>query len=245
VTARAADTLRRMSGDAREEPAAAGPAGRSAPPATPTSLAPPAAPAPPAPPPRRFTRGRGLLEPTLARLRARRANRLIPPELRAGRILDVGCGSYPYFLSHTSFKEKLAVERQQPASAPEGIRWFELDLNTTPELPFPDGHLDVVTMLAVVEHLDPASLEVLFADIRRVLRPGGRLVVTTPASWSDGLLKLMARLRLVSAEEIDEHVFAYTQPLLGWYFGRAGFARDRVRFGYFEGGLNLWATADR
>ncbi|HUO86289.1 MAG TPA: class I SAM-dependent methyltransferase [Thermoanaerobaculia bacterium] len=195
--------------------------------------------------PRRFTRGRGLLEPTLARLRARRANRLIPAELRRGRILDVGCGSYPYFLSHTSFREKLALERQQPADTPPGIRWLELDLNTTPELPFPDRHLDVVTMLAVVEHLDPASLEVLFADIHRVLRPGGRLIVTTPASWSDGLLKLMARLRLVSAEEIDEHVFAYTQPLLGWFFGRAGFARDRVRFGYFEGWLNLWATADR
>lgn len=228
-----------MVGDTREEAASAGPAG-SAPPAS----APPA-PAPPEPPPRRFTRGNGLLEPTLARLRARRANRLIPAELRGGRILDVGCGSYPYFLSHTSFKEKLAVERQQPPTTPQGIRWFELDLNTTPELPFPDGHLDVVTMLAVVEHLDPTSLELLFADIRRALRPGGRLVVTTPASWSDGLLKLMARLRLVSAEEIDEHVFAYTQPLLGWYFGRAGFARDRVRFGYFEGGLNLWATADR
>ena len=196
-------------------------------------------------PPRRFTRGHGMLEPMLARLRARRADRLIPPELRAGRILDVGCGSYPYFLSHTSFREKLAVERQRPAAAPEGIRWFELDLNATPELPFPAGHLDGVTMLAVVEHLDPAGLERLFADIHRVLRPGGRLVVTTPASWSDGLLKLMARLRLVSAEEIDEHVFAYTQPLLGWYFGRAGFDRDRVRFGYFEARLNLWATADR
>ena len=196
-------------------------------------------------PPRRFTRGHGLLEPMLARLRARRANRLIPEELRTGRILDVGCGSYPYFLSHTSFREKLAVERQRPASPTGDIRWCELDLNTTPELPFPDAHLDVVTMLAVVEHLDPESLEKLFADIHRVLRPGGRLVVTTPASYSDGLLKVMARLGLVSAEEIDEHVFAYTKPLLGWYFGRAGFARDRVRFGTFEAGLNLWATADR
>ena len=195
--------------------------------------------------PRRFTRGRGLLEPTLARLRARRADRLIPPGVRGGRILDVGCGSYPYFLSHTSFREKLAIDRLPPTAQAPGIDWHCLDLNATPRLPLPDAHLDAVTMLAVVEHLDPAGLEVLFAEVHRVLRPGGRLVVTTPAAWSDGLLKMMARLRLVSAEEIDEHVFAYTQPLLGWYFGRAGFARDRVRFGYFEGWLNLWATADR
>src|SRR5207244_1268129 len=35
----------------------------------------------------RYTRGQGLLEPFLARQRARQANRLIPEHLRAGRIL--------------------------------------------------------------------------------------------------------------------------------------------------------------
>jgi SAM-dependent methyltransferase len=211
-----------------------------------TAPAPLGAPDPPEPPapPARFTRGHGLLEPLLARLRARQANLLLPQELRGGRVLDIGCGTYPYFLAHTSFREKLAIDRQRPAAAPAGIRWHALDLNATPELPFPDGHLDAVTMLAVVEHLDPASLEVLFSEVRRTLRPGGRLVVTTPAAWSDGLLRGMARVGLVSREEIDEHVYAYTQPLLGWYFGRAGFSMDRIRFGYFELRLNLWATAD-
>jgi hypothetical protein len=46
-------------------------------------------------------------------------------------------------------------------------------------------------------------------------------------------------------EEIDEHVYAYTLPLLGWYFGRAGFAMNKVRFGYFEFRLNMWAVAER
>jgi len=77
-----------------------------------------------------------------------------------------------------------------------------------------------------------------------VLRPGGRLVITTPAAWSDGLLKNMALIGLVSAEEINEHVFVYTLPLLGWYFGKAGFDMHKVNFGYFEFNLNLWATAD-
>jgi len=63
------------------------------------------------------------------------------------------------------------------------------------------------------------------------LKPGGRLVITTPASWSDGLLHWMARIGLVSEEEINEHVYAYTLPLLGWYFGQAGFGMSKVKFG--------------
>lgn len=193
----------------------------------------------------RFTRGKGLLEPYLAQRRAARANRLIPAELRTGRILDVGCGSFPYFLSHTSFKEKFAVDQLPPSVEAKEIQWHTLDLNTTPRLPFGESYFDVVTMLAVAEHLDPSSLENLLKEANRTLKPGGRVIITTPAAWSDGLLRWMARWGLVSAEEINEHVFAYTLPLLGWYFGRAGFEMRRVRFGYFELGLNMWAIAER
>ena len=100
-------------------------------------------------------------------------------------------------------------------------------------------------MLAVVEHLSPTSLDSLFTDVFRTLKPGGKLIITTPAAWSDGLLKMIARLKLVSKEEIDEHEFVYTLPLLGWYFGKAGFEMKSVKFGYFELLLNLWATATR
>jgi SAM-dependent methyltransferase len=191
------------------------------------------------------TRGKGLLEPFLARKRAGTANRLIPAHLRNGRILDVGCGSYPYFLSHTSFKEKFAIDQLPPSVEGNAINWHILDLNKEPKLPFEQGYLDVITMLAVAEHLNPSSLEKLLQEAHRTLKPGGRVIITTPAAWSDGLLHLMARLRLVSAEEINEHVYAYTLPLLGWYFGQAGFAMRQVRFGYFEFGLNMWAVAER
>jgi SAM-dependent methyltransferase len=190
----------------------------------------------------RVTRGTGLLEGFLARARARRADALISSDLRGGRILDIGCGSTPYFLAHTSFKEKFAIDQSHPAEAGD-IRWHALDLNRSPEIPFEDGFFSAVTMLAVIEHLNPASLVRLFQESHRVLAPGGVVVLTTPASWSNGLLKTMAMVNLVSAEEIDEHVFTYTLPLLGWYFGKAGFAMERVRFGYFQMMLNLWATA--
>lgn len=193
----------------------------------------------------RGTRGKGLLEPFLARKRASRANKLIPAELRRGRILDVGCGSFPYFLSHTSFKEKFAIDQLPPSSQTGDIKWHTLDLNSKPQLPFGDSYFEVVTMLAVAEHLDPSGLEQLLKETHRVLKPGGRVIITTPSAWTDRLLRVMARVGLVSAEEIEEHTYAYTLPLLGWYFGKAGFDMHKVRFGYFEAGMNMWATGTR
>jgi SAM-dependent methyltransferase len=189
------------------------------------------------------TRGNGLLEGLLARLRAEQANRLIPQALRQGRILDIGCGSSPYFLAHTSFQEKFAIDQLPATAGLDEITWHTLDLNLNPQLPFGDAFFNVITMLAVAEHLDPGRLVELLRECRRVLAPEGMVLMTTPAAWSDRLLKTMARVRLVSKEEIDEHVYAYTLPLLGWYFGMAGFQMKRLRFGYFELGLNMWATA--
>lgn len=194
----------------------------------------------------RATRGHGLLEPLLARLRTRQAERRLPSRLRSGRVLDIGCGSSPYFLSHTYFREKYAIDQLPPAAASaRGILWHQLDLNAEPKIPFDDGFFAAVTLLAVAEHLDPAALERLLTEAHRVLAPGGRLVLTTPAARADRLLRWLARARLVSPEEIEEHKYAYTPGLLGWYFGRAGFAMEAIAIGHFELGLNLWATADR
>jgi SAM-dependent methyltransferase len=193
----------------------------------------------------RYTRGTGLLEPFLAQVRARQANKLIPKHLRTGRILDVGCGSFPYFLSHTSFKEKFAIDNQPLSPSQPDIEWYQLDLNADACLPFDDGFFSVITMLAVIEHLSPASLVQLFGEAHRTLRKEGMILLTSPAAWSDGLLQMMSRLNLVSEEEIKEHVYVYTLPLIGWYFGKAGFEMDKVHFGYFELMLNLWATATK
>ncbi len=191
------------------------------------------------------TRGHGILEGFLSRKRAERANSLIPDQLRKGRILDIGCGSYPSFLLGTSFGEKYAIDQLSPQHSIDGITWIQKNLNSEPSLPFSENYFSAVTMLAVAEHIDPSGMSRLLQEIHRTLLPGGVVVLTTPAAWTDGLLRWMAQARLVSSEEIDEHCFLYSLPHLGLQFGRAGFELRKVRFGYFELFINLWARGEK
>lgn len=59
----------------------------------------------------KVTRGYGLLEYFLAIQRARIANKFIEDTHKNGRILDIGCGSYPIFLLTSKFMEKIGIDR--------------------------------------------------------------------------------------------------------------------------------------
>jgi SAM-dependent methyltransferase len=130
--------------------------------------------------------------------RARRQARMLTEVLRgfAGPavIVDVGCGD----------GSALAVAAgQNPAHRFAGIDWScdalrrasALGLTvlragvTAPGLPVADGAADVVIMSELIEHLvDPDGA---VAEVRRVLRPGGSLLLSTPnlAAWYNrGLL---------------------------------------------------------
>jgi SAM-dependent methyltransferase len=187
--------------------------------------------------------GPGLLSPLLARLRYRRAELLIAEEHRGGRILDVGCGSWPAFLVSTRFAEKHGIDRREPAAAPpEGVQLHRFDVARR-GLGFPDGHFDVVTLLAVVEHLAPDVARSLLSETRRVLRRGGVAVLTVPSRQAEAVLSVMAKLGLASAEQHEEHQAAYDPARLRSLLAGAGFDAAAIEVGRFELGMNLWARA--
>jgi SAM-dependent methyltransferase len=196
----------------------------------------------------RVTRGDGLLEKWLSKQRARRADLLIPSHLREGSILDIGCGSHPYFLAHTAFRQKFSLDQivvPVETAVQHGITHCTHDLDKDHRLPFADGTFAAVTLLAVIEHVEPEVAVRILREAHRILIPGGYLVVTTPAAWTDGLLHLLARLGVVSPEEIHEHAFAYTLPTLGCCLGQAGFDLRKFNSGYFEFRMNLWARGQK
>jgi hypothetical protein len=67
--------------------------------------------------------------------------------------------------------------------------------------------------------------------------------MTTPAGWTGGLLRLMARLKLVSAEEIRDHKDTYAPEKITRILESSGFKRENIESGYFEFFMNIWVKA--
>ncbi len=190
------------------------------------------------------TRGYGLLESYLAKKRCEMANRHIPDDARSGRLLDIGCGTYPYFLVNTAFNERVGLDLESdPDNAPENITLIKHDFENASTLPIDDVSVDVVTMLAVFEHIKLDLLIQLLKEIHRVLKPGGRYILTTPSPIGNYVLYWMAKCRLVSADEIDEHEDGYHQKVIMSHLETAGFSKEQMRFGYFEFWMNNWGYA--
>lgn len=111
-----------------------------------------------------------------------RARRWLPPG--ALRILDVGCafgyGSVAVAAGGPAGRVAVGVERD-PEHFERGRRlypWLTILDGDAESLPVPDECADAVLLLDVVEHL--AHPELAIAEARRVLRPGGVVVVSVP-----------------------------------------------------------------
>ncbi len=194
------------------------------------------------------TRGYGVAEGLLAKLRGKKANSLIPQSAREGKILDIGCGVVPYFLLNTDFAVKHGLDPAVKTGTFEGEKDLHLrrfDITGSPALPYPDSTFDAVTMLAVFEHIEPAKLPDVCAEILRILKDGGVFILTTPAAWTDPLLRLLAKLRVLSPEEIADHKDVYTARKIRRILMQAGFHGEKIKTGHFELGLNLWCSAGK
>jgi len=113
-----------------------------------------------------------------ARRELLKAMRDLGPEIH-GRVLDVGCGSRPYerLVSSTEY---VGLE----LDTPENRRTKRADVYYDGRgLPFPDRSFDAVISNEVLEHVfEP---DAFIADIARVLKPGGRLLLTVPFVWDE------------------------------------------------------------
>lgn len=92
-----------------------------------------------------------------------------------GRVLDIGCGSSRIPME---IPRCVALDVQKPKVRFQTAHGVQSLAASVYSLPFPDGAFDQVIFSQVIEHI-PLKPQIL-GEIRRVLQPGGTLVIGTP-----------------------------------------------------------------
>jgi 2-polyprenyl-3-methyl-5-hydroxy-6-metoxy-1,4-benzoquinol methylase len=144
------------------------------------------------------------------------------------RVLDLGCGEGDLAADMAGAGARvIAADVARAALDRAHRRHPELDLRLAPfdgALPFDDGAFDVVWSSEVIEHVADTARWV--SEVRRVLAPQGRVLLTTP---SHGRLRLLAGGIERYSEPLGDHLHLYTARSLRDLLRDFGFGEIEVR----------------
>lgn len=155
--------------------------------------------------------------------------RFLLADVRGGeRLLDLGSGDGAFAEAaaragaHVIGAEvaAAAVERAREAHPDLDFRLVAID----GPLPFEDCSFDVVWSSEVIEHI--ADTARWLSEVRRVLVPGGRVILTTPAH---GRVRLALGGIERFSEPLGDHLHLYTTSSLRSLLAEFGFEHVQVR----------------
>jgi 2-polyprenyl-3-methyl-5-hydroxy-6-metoxy-1,4-benzoquinol methylase len=150
---------------------------------------------------------------------------LLLAEARPGdRVLDLGCGAGRFLRAlGEAGAEPVGVEIAEAALERARANAPSVDLRLLEDgtIPAAHGEFDLVWCSEVLEHI-PDVGEALF-EIRRVLKPGGRLLATVPRIRARDLLRFEATF-----DPLGQHVRFFTRKSLARTLAATGFDPVRI-----------------
>jgi SAM-dependent methyltransferase len=160
--------------------------------------------------------------------------RVARPWIRAeDRVLDVGCADGVLGRTILGVREYVGVDPDAPAlpSRPG----FRVIRGAFPDCLTDREPFDVITMLAVLEHVPLSAQASLAAECLRRVSPGGLLVITVPDPAVDRILQVLQAIRFIDGMETGQH-YGFDPRRTGDLFASAGF--EIVLHRRFQLGLN-------
>ena len=141
------------------------------------------------------------LDRWIQRLRIAEVRGFIP---RGARLLDIGCDDGAIFRQlGDRLTGGLGIEPK--LLDPVDVGPFRLVPGTFPTALDRNDRFDVITLLAVLEHIPSDEQASMVGAIEHHLAPGGFLIITVPSPRVDSILAVLTRLRLVHGMSVDEH----------------------------------------
>jgi 2-polyprenyl-3-methyl-5-hydroxy-6-metoxy-1,4-benzoquinol methylase len=144
------------------------------------------------------------------------------------RVLDLGCGEgdFTAWMAEAG-ADVLGIDVAEAALARARSRHAGLEFRLAPidgALPLSDSSFDVVWASEVIEHV--ADTARWLSEVRRVLVPGGRLLLTTP---DHGRLRLLLWGIQRYSEPLGDHLHLYVAGSLRALLTDFDFEQVRVR----------------
>ena len=142
-----------------------------------------------------------LLDRFIQKWRMRRALRQVFPQ---ARVIDVGAHHGELFQALGG--RLIAGFGVEPViAAPIKTPGYVIYPGLFPAVRPPEGGWDVITLLAVLEHVPRAEQTALAAACHDLLRVGGRVIITVPSELVDHILAVLKFLRLIDGMSLEEH----------------------------------------
>lgn len=106
------------------------------------------------------------------------------PDIAGMRLLEVGCGRGHLLRVMQDAGAKAAGIDLNPQAIAQGVA-NDMRVASATSLPFPDAHFDGLVSVHAIEHLP--ELDAALAEMVRVVRPGGRMLLIYPAEPIQGI----------------------------------------------------------
>jgi 2-polyprenyl-3-methyl-5-hydroxy-6-metoxy-1,4-benzoquinol methylase len=164
---------------------------------------------------------------------------------RGSKVLDLGCGFKGAFLKKEQFKISEGVGYDISVTKDKihgNVRLFSKKLDG--DLKLPPNYFDLVTSLAVIEHLKNPQL--MINQVYKTLKKDGVFVLTTPSPKAKPILEFLAfKMHIVSEQEIKDHKEYYSQDDLLRMLVKSGFQKKNVKTKSFSLGYNTLAISKK